>query len=66
MHFFEFLLRNMWNSFYVGGPNRSQRMEAFKQILAESAVPVEIVILQEMLLGAQKTPMLSGPRRFLL
>ena len=44
----------MWNSFYVGGPNRSQRMEAFKQILAESAVPVEIVILQEMLLGAQK------------
>eukprot|EP00434_Breviolum_minutum_P002965 symbB.v1.2.002604.t2/scaffold135.1/size305288/24 len=38
----------MWNSFYVGGPNRSQRMEAFKQILAESAVPVEIVILQEM------------------
>ena len=54
----------MWNSFYVGGPNRSQRMEAFKQILAESAVPVEIVILQEMLLGAQKTPCWAVPEGF--
>lgn len=39
-------------------------MEAFKQILAESAVPVEIVILQEMLLGAQKNPCWAVPEGF--
>ncbi|CAJ1441828.1 unnamed protein product [Effrenium voratum] len=40
------LSQNLWNSFYVGGPDRQQRLQAFKEYLRR--YPVDIVVVQEM------------------
>lgn len=43
----------MWNSFYAGGPQRAERMETFKQLLASSGESIDIIVLQEMSLGGE-------------
>ncbi|CAK8991204.1 unnamed protein product [Durusdinium trenchii] len=40
------LSQNMWNSFYAGGPQRLERMQAFKEFIQEA--PADILVLQEM------------------
>jgi hypothetical protein len=42
----------MWNSFYAGGPQREKRLEAFRKLLETQGKAVEILVLQEMCLGA--------------